>query len=817
MRRPDVGVRTGTRVAPPVTILCNFMGDRKMKTLFEKPAGRARRGAMAGLAVMAMGTASLAVASPAHANPSTANVVDRPATTGVTADALPTTQIDGVAWSQKIIGNTVYVGGEFANARPAGAAAGTSQTPRHNVLAYDLTTGQLKANFRADTNGAVKIVAASPDGSRIYIGGNFTTVQGQTRTRLAAINTADGSLVPGFAPVLNGTVRGITVTSSAVYAGGDFTTANGVARQHLAALSPDTGATLGWAPTTDSPVWTMVATPDQSHIIIGGTFSSVNGSVNPGSASVDAATGATSSWAFNRIVSNSGTNAGIYNLSTDGTNIMATAFSYQQAGFEGPALINPNGHMVWMADCHGDSYGAAAMQNLVYVSSHSHSCENIGNYATTTPTTYNHATAFTYNATTTVRPNREDGYANFSGNPAPTQVDFFPHFTVGSFTGASQATWNVAANSNYVVYGGEFPTVNNKAQQGLVRFAVPSIAPRKVGPSYSGTDFPLKASVRGTVATLSWQTNLDRDNEALDYRIYRSDNPNTPIATVSAKSLWWDRPTVTWTDASLAASTTYTYSVVAVDPDGNQARSADAQVTSAAPSPSDTYLKAVLASNPTHLWRLDEGAFSSVAADRMGTLPMTTGIGVGRNVSGAMSGDSASSFDGLLGGWAFSNQTEAAPTTYSAELWAKTSSSRGGVILDLGNAQRFTSSKSDRQVYFTNNGRLAFSLATANGRVAVTSTRSYNDGKWHHIAVSVSASGMQLYVDGTAVASNTQVTQAQPMTGYWRLGGDSPSGLPNQPSATWTSASLDEVATYSTPLDAATVAAHAKAGNPTLP
>ena len=42
----------------------------------------------------------------------------------VSADPLPTVQIDGVAWTQRVIGNTVYVGGRFTTARPAGAAAG---------------------------------------------------------------------------------------------------------------------------------------------------------------------------------------------------------------------------------------------------------------------------------------------------------------------------------------------------------------------------------------------------------------------------------------------------------------------------------------------------------------------------------------------------------------------------------------------------------------------------------------------------------------------------------------------------------------------
>ena len=45
----------------------------------------------------------------------------------VTGDVLPTAQHNGVTWSQVIIGNTVYVGGQFTAGRPAGAAPGVGE------------------------------------------------------------------------------------------------------------------------------------------------------------------------------------------------------------------------------------------------------------------------------------------------------------------------------------------------------------------------------------------------------------------------------------------------------------------------------------------------------------------------------------------------------------------------------------------------------------------------------------------------------------------------------------------------------------------
>src|SRR5262245_6527319 len=102
---------------------------------------RARRGVVSVTVLALVGSvASVLVSTPAAAAvapPGISPVVQR-GPNGVTADALPTVQIDGVVWDQAVVGNTVYAGGQFANARPAGAAPGTNLTPRANLLAYDI-------------------------------------------------------------------------------------------------------------------------------------------------------------------------------------------------------------------------------------------------------------------------------------------------------------------------------------------------------------------------------------------------------------------------------------------------------------------------------------------------------------------------------------------------------------------------------------------------------------------------------------------------------------------------------------------------------
>ena len=89
----------------------------------------------------------------------------------MTADALPTVQVNGVVWEMATVGNTVYAGGNFTKARPAGSAAGQNEVTRNNLLAFDLTTGNLITSFVPDINGPIKGVAGSPDGKTLYVAG----------------------------------------------------------------------------------------------------------------------------------------------------------------------------------------------------------------------------------------------------------------------------------------------------------------------------------------------------------------------------------------------------------------------------------------------------------------------------------------------------------------------------------------------------------------------------------------------------------------------------------------------------------------------
>src|SRR6185295_10837 len=165
----------------------------------------------------------------------------------------------------------------FSQARPAGAAAGTNETARGNLLAYNLTTGALITSFDHTLNAQGRTITASPDGSRVYVGGDFTRVDGQTRNRIAAFNTGTGALVTGFAPSFNGAVRSLTATNSTLFLTGSFTTVSGQARGRAAAVAASNGAVQAWAPQLDAFGTAIVLAPDASRVIIGGSFTTLNG------------------------------------------------------------------------------------------------------------------------------------------------------------------------------------------------------------------------------------------------------------------------------------------------------------------------------------------------------------------------------------------------------------------------------------------------------------------------------------------------------------------------------------------------------------
>ena len=170
-------------------------------------------------AVIGVAVVTTTLLTPGLAEAAPATVRQRSAQT-VTADALPTVQINGVVWTQVMIGNVVYAGGEFTTARPAGAAPGTQQVARKNLLAYDITTGKLitdlrpgRVQRRSEGLGGVGRQEDPVRRRRLHQGrlDGSLPLRGPERARRARW----GRPRPSF----NNTVNALAVSSTTVYAG----------------------------------------------------------------------------------------------------------------------------------------------------------------------------------------------------------------------------------------------------------------------------------------------------------------------------------------------------------------------------------------------------------------------------------------------------------------------------------------------------------------------------------------------------------------------------------------------------------------------
>ena len=515
-----------------------------------------------------------------------------------TAAPLPTAQIDGVAWGQLVVGDVVYVVGSFSNARPAGALAGQQEVPRSNILAYDINTGELIEDFAPTLNGAGRSLALSEDSKTLYVAGEFDRVNDEWHSRLAAfdISQGHGTLISSFQPVFSTTVKDIAVAGDTLYVGGYFTKVNNQQRTRLAALKASTGELLDWTASAEGPnaqVYAIEVSPDHSKVVIGGSFSSVNGSSKPGygMALLSASTGEVLPMPVNDTVRTAGEKAAIFDIAVDDAGFYATAYSavgrLDEANLEGSFKADWNGNLVWLEPCHGDTYGIAPTKEIVYTVGHAHSCETIYGFPNMPEVRkdgshplYVRAMAFTNSPDITIRHQGVvDGYQDWStsGLKSPTIIGWYPDLEAGKFTKTSQAAYKVDVTDSYVLMVGEFIEADGKVQQGIVRY------PRRAGqptlpPEGKAETLGAKAEVTtsGSVK-VSFTATWDRDDPTLTYSLYR-DNETTPVATEKISDTRWALTSHTLEDTGCPAGE-HTYRLVVSDPSGNTITAQTSSIT----------------------------------------------------------------------------------------------------------------------------------------------------------------------------------------------------------------------------------------------
>ncbi|MCX7012305.1 MAG: PQQ-binding-like beta-propeller repeat protein [Candidatus Sumerlaeota bacterium] len=216
------------------------------------------------------------------------------AATGAATDWNPA--INGWAGDASAIAasdSTVYVGGSFSE---------FAGQPRRHAAAFDAETGKL-TQWDPSPDEGVEVLTLS--GSTVYAAGNFSHIGGEYRHGLAAVDALTGSATawnPDLPAGDNGRVRALAVSGATVYAGGGFTSIGGQPRNGLAALDAVSGLATAWDPNPTSayakyprPIVLSLAV-SRSTLFVGGRFSGIAGQPASGIAALNAATGAALDW-----------------------------------------------------------------------------------------------------------------------------------------------------------------------------------------------------------------------------------------------------------------------------------------------------------------------------------------------------------------------------------------------------------------------------------------------------------------------------------------------------------------------------------------
>jgi hypothetical protein len=198
-------------------------------------------------------------------------------------------------------GKTLYVGGNFAT-----IGSNAAWVPYLAAIGINpgapTTFGIANTSWAPNPDDWVWAIALSPKGRTIYVGGYFSTVGGQKRSHLGALDAASAKATAWNPGVSGGTppiaVASLAVGGNTVYCGGIFNRAGGQSRNCVAAIDRATGLALPWSGGVSGPGWLAVYTIalNDGTLYVGGYFQGIGGQPRNNLAALDASTGAAKSW-----------------------------------------------------------------------------------------------------------------------------------------------------------------------------------------------------------------------------------------------------------------------------------------------------------------------------------------------------------------------------------------------------------------------------------------------------------------------------------------------------------------------------------------
>jgi hypothetical protein len=194
-------------------------------------------------------------------------------------------------------GSTMYVGGDFNS---------INGVSRKNLAAIDLSTGSVLgwnpgASGTMSTFDDTRVTAIDFKDNIIYIAGRFLNAGGQPRRGLAAIDALTGLATAWDPGVGDGTsmdeyVMSMDLHNNALFVSGTFLTLAGESRAHLGAVDITTAELVNWQPNVLNEV-RKVGVAGNAAYILGNFPDGVAGAIRPyGIAGIDITTGEATSF-----------------------------------------------------------------------------------------------------------------------------------------------------------------------------------------------------------------------------------------------------------------------------------------------------------------------------------------------------------------------------------------------------------------------------------------------------------------------------------------------------------------------------------------
>jgi hypothetical protein len=202
-------------------------------------------------------------------------------------DATFTTAVSGTVRAMTVLGSRVYLAGAFAT---------VGGETRQRLAALDATTLALDTAFLpAVSGGAATVYALLASGTTLYVAGEFTTVNGDPKPNLAAVDAATGANLTAFTGTADDRVNALALTGGSLYAGGEFNQIGGVTRLHVARLDATTGAAAaGFDAGANGDVNAVLVSGGA--LYVAGAFGQIGGATRARIARLDLSTGVAATW-----------------------------------------------------------------------------------------------------------------------------------------------------------------------------------------------------------------------------------------------------------------------------------------------------------------------------------------------------------------------------------------------------------------------------------------------------------------------------------------------------------------------------------------